>query len=175
MKIDGFAGEKEILSFKLANGAGWSTTHRLIIQRETHNPRLNIMQRQDPEMYLLRDFKKAEIEGTTATKAELKKADTSTKPNLSSCATYDCERKAYPQPKKRKPRGNPLKILSEYKPTIITNALEMISAVLASQPFQDFVFDFVAERFKRFEQPLVQRCHENLFPSFVIELNNERN
>ena len=59
MKFDGFPGEKTILSFKLANGVGWLTTHRLIIQQEKHNPRLNIMERQDPEMYLLRDFEKA--------------------------------------------------------------------------------------------------------------------
>jgi len=55
MKFDGFPDEKEILSFKLANGVGWLTTHRLIIQKETFNPRLNIMERQDPEMYLLRN------------------------------------------------------------------------------------------------------------------------
>ena len=59
MKFDGFPGEKTILSYKLANGVGWLTTHRLIIQKEKHNPRLNIMERQDPEMYLLRDFEKA--------------------------------------------------------------------------------------------------------------------
>ena len=61
MKFDGFPGEKTILSYKLANGVGWLTTHRLIIQKETLNPRFNIMERQDPEMYLLRDFDKAEI------------------------------------------------------------------------------------------------------------------
>jgi hypothetical protein len=61
MKFDGFPGEKTILSFKLANGVGWLTTHRLIIQKETHNQRLNIMDSQDPEMYLLSDFDKAEI------------------------------------------------------------------------------------------------------------------
>ena len=61
MKFDGFPREKTNLSFKLTNGAGWLTTHRLIIQKETLNPRFNIMERQDPEMYLLRDFDKAEI------------------------------------------------------------------------------------------------------------------
>jgi hypothetical protein len=61
MKFDGFPGEKTILSYKLTNGVGWLTTHRLIIQQEKHNPRLNIMERQDPEMHLLRDFDKAEI------------------------------------------------------------------------------------------------------------------
>ena len=65
MKLDGFPKEKTILSYKLANGAGWLTTHRLIIQQEKHNPRLNITERQDPEMYLLRDFDKAEIKGET--------------------------------------------------------------------------------------------------------------
>jgi len=39
MKFDGSPGEKTILSFKLANGVGWLTNHRLIIQQETHNPR----------------------------------------------------------------------------------------------------------------------------------------
>jgi hypothetical protein len=67
MKFDGFSGEKKLLSFKLANGVGWLTTHRLIIQQEKHNPRLNIMERQDPEMYLLRDFEKAEIKGEMLT------------------------------------------------------------------------------------------------------------
>ena len=67
MKFDGFPGEKTILSCKLANGVSWLTTHRLIIQQETHNPRFNIMERQDPEMYLLRDFDKAEIKGETLT------------------------------------------------------------------------------------------------------------
>jgi hypothetical protein len=67
MKFDGFPCEKEILSYKLANGVGWLTTHRLIIQQEKHNPRLNIMERQDPEMYLLRDFEKAEIKDETLT------------------------------------------------------------------------------------------------------------
>ncbi|MGD0995757.1 MAG: hypothetical protein ABR909_09585 [Candidatus Bathyarchaeia archaeon] len=61
MKFDGFPREKTNLSFKLTNGVGWLTTHRLIIQKETLNPRFNIMERQDPEMYLLRDFDKAEI------------------------------------------------------------------------------------------------------------------
>jgi hypothetical protein len=67
MKFDGFPREKTILSFKLTNGVGWLTTYRLIIQQEKHNPRLNIMERQDPEMYLLRDFEKAEIKGETLT------------------------------------------------------------------------------------------------------------
>jgi hypothetical protein len=58
MKFDGFPGEKTILSCKLANGVSWLTTHRLIIQQEKHNPRLNILERQDPEMYLLRYFDK---------------------------------------------------------------------------------------------------------------------
>ena len=67
MKFDSIPGEKTILSYKLANGVGWLTTHRLIIQQEKHNPRFNIMERQDPEMYLLRDFDKAEIKGETLT------------------------------------------------------------------------------------------------------------
>jgi hypothetical protein len=43
MKFDGFSGEKTILSFKLANGVSWLTTHRLIIQQEKHNPRLKVL------------------------------------------------------------------------------------------------------------------------------------
>ena len=54
MKFDGFPGEKTLLSFKLANGVGWLTTHRLIIQQEKHNPRLNIMEKQDHEIILKR-------------------------------------------------------------------------------------------------------------------------
>ncbi|MGD0996565.1 MAG: hypothetical protein ABR909_13720 [Candidatus Bathyarchaeia archaeon] len=54
MKFDGFPGEKTILSFKLANGVGWLTTHRLIIQQEKHDPRFNIMEQQDPKMYIIR-------------------------------------------------------------------------------------------------------------------------
>jgi hypothetical protein len=65
MKFDGFPGEKEILSFRLINGCGWLTTRRLVIEQEKHNPRFNILERQDPEMYFLRDFEKAEIEGET--------------------------------------------------------------------------------------------------------------
>jgi hypothetical protein len=67
MKFDGFPGEKTILSCKLANGVCWLTIHRLIIQKEKHSPRFNVMERQDPEMYLLRDFDKAEIKGETLT------------------------------------------------------------------------------------------------------------
>ena len=67
MKFDGFPEEKTILSFRLENGVGWLTTHHLIIQQEKHNLRLNIVERQDPEMYLLRDFEKAEIKGKTLT------------------------------------------------------------------------------------------------------------
>jgi hypothetical protein len=67
MKIEGLPGEKPILSFKLANGVGWLTTNRLIIQQEKHNLRLNIIERQAPEMYVLYDFEKAGIRGETLT------------------------------------------------------------------------------------------------------------
>jgi hypothetical protein len=67
MKLEASPKEKTIASYTITNGTCWLTTHRLIIQRETHNPRLNIMERQDPEMYLLRDFDKAEIKGETLT------------------------------------------------------------------------------------------------------------
>jgi hypothetical protein len=61
MKFDGLPGEKEILSCKLANGVGWLITHRLIIQKEKYNARFDILERQDPEMYLLSFFEKAEV------------------------------------------------------------------------------------------------------------------
>jgi hypothetical protein len=61
MKFDGFPGEKTILSYKLANGVGWLTTHRLIIQQEKHNPKYNIIEKRFPEFYFLKLFKKAEI------------------------------------------------------------------------------------------------------------------
>jgi hypothetical protein len=61
MKFDGLPNEKEILSCKLANGVGWLTTDRLIIQQEKHNARFGILERQDPEIYFLRDFEKAEV------------------------------------------------------------------------------------------------------------------
>ena len=67
MKFDGFPGEKSILSFKLANGVGWLTTHRLIIQQDKHNQRLNIIESQAPEIYLLSDFKKTEIKDENLT------------------------------------------------------------------------------------------------------------
>ena len=74
MKFDGFPGEKTILYFKLANGAGLLTTHRLIIHQEKHNSRLNIMESQKPEMYLLCDFEKAGIKDETLTAGFLKRA-----------------------------------------------------------------------------------------------------
>ncbi len=65
MKLDAFSGEKEILSFSLPDGSGWLTTHRLILQREKQNPRVNVKVKQPPEMYFLKNFEKAEIEGET--------------------------------------------------------------------------------------------------------------
>lgn len=65
MKFDGFPGEKELLSFRLTNGYGWVTTHYLIIQEEKHSRRFNIIMKQFPDFYLLRDFEKAVIEDDT--------------------------------------------------------------------------------------------------------------
>ena len=65
MKYDGFPEERELLSFRLTNGYGWVTTHHLIIEEEKHNRRLNIMEKQSPDFYLLRDFEKAVTEGET--------------------------------------------------------------------------------------------------------------
>ena len=36
-------------------------------QQKKHNPRLNIMERQEPEMHLLHDFEKPEIKGESLT------------------------------------------------------------------------------------------------------------
>ncbi len=65
MKFDRFSGEQELLSFRLTDGYGLVTTHRLILEREKHNPRLNIKERQPPEMYPLCNFEKAEIKSDT--------------------------------------------------------------------------------------------------------------
>jgi hypothetical protein len=67
MKLDGFPEEKTILSFKLANGVGWLTTHRLIIQQEKFNQHFKIIESQAPEMYYLTDFEKAEIKDEALT------------------------------------------------------------------------------------------------------------
>lgn len=59
MEFDSFPDEKDILSFELANGFGWLTTHRLIIEQEKHNSRFDIMEKQVPVIYILSDFEKA--------------------------------------------------------------------------------------------------------------------
>ncbi len=71
MKFDGLPDEKEILSFKLANGVGWLTTHRLIIQQEKLNQHFKIIESQAPEMYYLTDFEKAEIKDEVQAKIRL--------------------------------------------------------------------------------------------------------
>ena len=63
MKLNGLPGEETHLSFKLSDGSGWLTTHRLVLEREKLNPRFNIMEKQEPEFFFLRDFEKALIEG----------------------------------------------------------------------------------------------------------------
>jgi hypothetical protein len=65
MKLDGLPGEKPIVACKLTNGNCWITTHRLIIEEEKHNPRFDIMEKQAPKIYLLKDLKKAEIKNET--------------------------------------------------------------------------------------------------------------
>lgn len=61
MKFDTFPGEITFLTFKLANGSGWLTSHRLIICE--HEP--GHLEGHAPEVYLLKNFKKAEINGET--------------------------------------------------------------------------------------------------------------
>jgi len=46
IRFDAFPGEKGLLPFRLADGFGLLTTHRLILEREKHNPRLKIMELQ---------------------------------------------------------------------------------------------------------------------------------
>lgn len=67
MKLDSLPEEKPILAFKLVNGNGWLTTHRLIIEKEKWNSRCSIMEKQAPEIYLLQNLKKTEIRGETLT------------------------------------------------------------------------------------------------------------
>ena len=67
MKLDGLPGETPLLAFKLINGNGWLTTHRLIIQKEKWNPRYRIMEKQAPEIYLLQNLKKTEVKGDKLT------------------------------------------------------------------------------------------------------------
>jgi hypothetical protein len=74
MKLGRFHGEKEILSYKPANGIGWLTTHHLIIQQEKHNLRINIMESQESEMYMLCDFEKAEVKDEPLPRGFLKRA-----------------------------------------------------------------------------------------------------
>ena len=63
MKFDGFPGEHELFSFKLSDGSGWLTTHRLVLEREKFNPSFRIMEKQEPEFFFLRDFEKTLIKG----------------------------------------------------------------------------------------------------------------
>jgi hypothetical protein len=67
VKIDGLPGEKEIFSFKLVNGHGWLTTHRLVIQEEEYDPNFKIMQKKCPDLHLLRNFEKAQIKDQVVT------------------------------------------------------------------------------------------------------------
>lgn len=67
MKLDSLPREKTLITCKLTNGTGLLTTHRLIIEKEKHNPRFNIMEKQPPEIYLLQDLTKTEIKGETLT------------------------------------------------------------------------------------------------------------
>ena len=63
MEFNAFPGEAIFLTFKLTNGSGWLTSHRLIICE--HEP--GHLEGQTPEFYFLKDFKNAQIEGDTLT------------------------------------------------------------------------------------------------------------
>ena len=63
MEFNAFPGEAMFLTFKLANDSGWLTSHRLILC--VHEP--GHLEGQTPEVYHLKDFKKAEVEGESLT------------------------------------------------------------------------------------------------------------
>lgn len=63
MELSVFPGEAMFLTFKLANGSGWLTSHRLIICK--HEP--GNLKDGTPEFYFLKGFKKAEIKGELLT------------------------------------------------------------------------------------------------------------
>ncbi|MEM2107965.1 MAG: hypothetical protein QXL10_01595 [Candidatus Bathyarchaeia archaeon] len=67
MKLDSLPKEKPIVAFKLVNGNGWLTTHRLIIEKEIWNPHYGIMEKQAPQIHILRNLKKTEIKGEILT------------------------------------------------------------------------------------------------------------
>jgi hypothetical protein len=53
-----FPGETMFLTFKLANGSAWLTSHRLILRE--HEPG-HLEEGKKPEFYHLKNFKKAQI------------------------------------------------------------------------------------------------------------------
>ncbi len=61
MRIDFFPGETTLGSFKLVDGSGWITSHRLIIC--IHKP--GQLDSAVPEFYFLKDFKRSQIRGST--------------------------------------------------------------------------------------------------------------
>jgi hypothetical protein len=63
MKIDFFQGEAMFLTFKLADGSGYLTSHRLILTK--HEP--GEFDTAVPRFYLLKNFKKSQIKGDTLT------------------------------------------------------------------------------------------------------------
>jgi hypothetical protein len=63
MKIEAFPGEVMFLTFKLENGSGWLTSHRLILCE--HEP--GHLEGQTPEVFLLEDLQNAQIDGQTLT------------------------------------------------------------------------------------------------------------
>jgi len=63
MEFNAFPGETIFLTFKLTNGSGWLTSHRLILCE--HEP--GHLENQTPQFYFLKNFKKAEIEDETLT------------------------------------------------------------------------------------------------------------
>ena len=67
MKLDRLEGE-EGLSFYIGENGVWHVTNkRLIFEGEKWNPRFSIMEKQQPQIYMLKDLKKAEIKGETLT------------------------------------------------------------------------------------------------------------
>jgi hypothetical protein len=63
MKIDFFQGEAMFLTFKLADGSGYLTSHRLILTK--HEP--GQFDTAEPKFYYLKNFQKTQIKGDTLT------------------------------------------------------------------------------------------------------------
>ena len=63
MEVFFLPGEAAFLTFKLTNGSGWLTSHRLLLCE--HEP--GHIEGHTPVTYSLKDFQKAQLKGSTLT------------------------------------------------------------------------------------------------------------